>query len=113
MYPISAAPRPGRHLLVHAVCCAHVDGAERGGITGMNVYALFRHGVNGTVLFADFGVFVDFASMHQKDESGERTGVEDALFRRALGSLELRMSHPRNPGGSDCVRLGMTSLQWR
>lgn len=37
---------------------------------------------------ADFGVFIDLASMCQK-EGGQRTAVEEALFRHALQSLDI------------------------
>ena len=43
---------------------------------------------------ADFGLFVDLASMCQK-EGGARTPAEDALFRHALGSLDVVYAHAR------------------
>ena len=36
-----------------------------------------------------------FASMCQKDEKGQRTDVENGLFRHALGSLDLIYAHSR------------------
>ena len=41
---------------------------------------------------ADFGLFVDLASMCQK-ENDQRTEVEDGLFRHALGSLDVVYAH--------------------
>ena len=41
---------------------------------------------------ADFGLFVDLASMCQK-ENDRRTEVEDGLFRHALGSLDVVYAH--------------------
>ena len=43
---------------------------------------------------ADFGLFVDLASMCQK-EGGARTPAEEALFRHALGSLDVVYAHAR------------------
>jgi len=60
---------------------------------------------------ADFGVFIDLSSMPQK-EGGERTDVEDALFRHALESLDVIYAHralalflsTRLPAGVDVSR---------
>ena len=41
---------------------------------------------------ADFGLFVDLASMCQK-ENDQRTEVEDGLFRHSLGSLDVVYAH--------------------
>ena len=41
---------------------------------------------------ADFGLFVDLASMCQK-ENDRRTEVEDGLFRHSLGSLDVVYAH--------------------
>ncbi len=43
---------------------------------------------------ADFGLFVDLASMCQKEDD-KRTPAEDALFRHALGSLDVVYAHAR------------------
>jgi len=41
---------------------------------------------------ADFGIFLDFASMHQKEDD-KRTDIEDALFRHALANLDVIYAH--------------------
>ena len=39
---------------------------------------------------ADFGLFIDLASMCQKEgDQNKRTAVEEALFRHALNSLDI------------------------
>ena len=42
-----------------------------------------------------YAVFLDFASLFQKDGAGERTGREALLFGRALAGLSELYSHPR------------------
>eukprot|EP00966_Prymnesium_polylepis_P053644 1240196-Prymnesium_polylepis.1 len=42
---------------------------------------------------SDFAIFVDYASMCQKDADGQRTDVELALFKRALDSLDVVYAH--------------------
>lgn len=44
---------------------------------------------------ADFGLFVDLASMCQKEGGGGRTPVEDGLFQHALGNLDVVYAHSR------------------
>ena len=41
---------------------------------------------------ADFGLFIDLASMHQK-EDGARTDAEDMCFRHALQNLNIIYAH--------------------
>ena len=41
---------------------------------------------------ADFGLFIDLASMHQKEDD-KRSSVEDACFRHALNSLDIIYAH--------------------
>ena len=41
----------------------------------------------------NFGIFLDFMSLHQKDEQGRRTADEQRLFARALDSLPALYSH--------------------
>ncbi len=41
----------------------------------------------------NFGIFLDFMSLHQKDEQGRRTADEQWLFSRALDSLPELYSH--------------------
>ena len=45
---------------------------------------------------ADFGVFIDFACMHQHDHASgaQRTDTESLLFAHALSSLDLIYGHP-------------------
>ena len=42
---------------------------------------------------ADFGIFIDLASMCQKENGGARTATEEALFRHALQSLDVVYAH--------------------
>ena len=42
---------------------------------------------------ADFGVFIDFMSMHQPDQHGKRTPEEQASFGRALSNIGLLYGH--------------------
>ena len=42
-----------------------------------------------------YGIFLDFVSLHQKDQLGERTDAEAKLFGRALSSMMIWYAHPR------------------
>lgn len=56
-------------------------------------YATTTKGLSGGG--GTYGVFLDFVSLHQKDENGARTAAEGALFGRALGGLSEWYAHPR------------------